>query len=119
MIAMSTGKENKSVAISFRLTESEYKPYKDILGHTELTKTEFFRNVFLNKQYTFNVKERRPVDYHRLIFYFNKASNNINQIAKRLNEDNKKGIISQKTYEKGINELITIQSNLQRLLNDC
>lgn len=116
---MTKSKEKKDVPISFRLTKSEYEPYKDILEKTDLSKTDFFRGVFLQKQYTFNVQECKPVEYGKLIFIFNKTSNNINQIAKRLNAENKEGIISQRSYNIAINELITMQSQLKRILDAC
>jgi hypothetical protein len=116
---MTKSKEKKDVLISFRLTESEYEPYKEILEKTELSKTDFFRGVFLQKQYTFNVQECKPVEYGKLMFIFNKTSNNINQIAKRLNAENKEGIISQRSYNIAINKLIAMQSQLKRMLDAC
>ncbi|MFA0073428.1 plasmid mobilization relaxosome protein MobC [Vibrio cyclitrophicus] len=112
-------KENRSVPISFRLTESEFEPYKYVLAKTELTKTDFFRSVFLNKQYTFNVNEKRPVEYDRLLFLFNKTSNNINQIAHKLNGAYRGGIVSEKVYVESLNNLISIERLLKGGIDKC
>ncbi|RJX65820.1 plasmid mobilization relaxosome protein MobC [Vibrio sinensis] len=112
-------KENKNVPISFRLTESEYEPYKKIMETTELTKTEFFRRIFLNQEYTFNVNERRPVEYDKLLFIFNKSGNNLNQIAHKLNSAYRGNVISEKVYIETLNNLISIERLLQGALNKC
>lgn len=114
-------KEHKTQVITFRLTESEYEPYKKIFADSNLSRSEFFRHVFLKtkESYTFKIKENKPVEYSQLIFLSNKTSNNINQIAKRLNTDAKKGIITQRTYNLIINNLISIESQLKRMLDKC
>lgn len=68
-----------------------------------------------------NIKltERKPVEYNKLIFIANKTSNNINQIAKRLNTDNKKGILSDTHYIRAINELISVKQLLKGVLDAC
>lgn len=114
---LSSKKENRSVPVSFRLTESEFAPYKLIMDEASISRTEFFRAIFLSKQYTFTKNQKDEIG--KILFAFNKTSNNINQIAKRLNTDNKKGIISQRSYNLAINELISIQSQLQRLIEKC
>ena len=114
-----TKKENRTVPISFRLTESEFGPYRKVLESTELTKTDFFRGVFLDKKYTFHVNERRPVEYDRLLFLFNKSGNNINQIAHKLNSAYRGGIVSEKVYLETLNNLISIEHLLRGGLEKC
>lgn len=114
-------KEHKTQVITFRLTESEYEPYKKIFETSDLSKSEFFRHVFLKSKdnFTFDINEKRPVDYDKLVFLSNKTANNINQIAKRLNTDAKKGIITQRSYNIAINYLISVESQLKRMLDKC
>ena len=114
-----TKKENRTVPISFRLTESEFGPYRKVLESTELTKTDFFRSVFLERKYTFHVNERRPVEYGRLLFLFNKSSNNINQIAKKLNNAYRVGVINEKIYVETLNNLITIERSFIGAMDKC
>lgn len=112
-------KENRNIPISFRLTESEFEPYKRVLSQTTLTKTDFFRGVFLHKKYTFNVKERRPVEYDRLLFLSSKISNNINQLAKKVNQSYRSGVVSERIYVETLNNLISIEKSLSRALDKC
>ncbi len=112
-------KENRSIPISFRLTASEFELYTDVLARTKLTKTDFFRGVFLEKKYTFHVHEKRPVEYDRLLFLFNKTSNNMNQIAHKLNGAYRRGIVSEKVYVEYLNNLISIERLLDGYINKC
>lgn len=112
-------KEKRSESISFRLTPTEFLPYKRILEITDLNKTDFFRSVFLSKQYSFTVKENKPIEYKKLLFLVSKSSNNINQIAHRLNLDSNKGIITQHSYNIALNRLKVIEDQLRRLLDAC
>ena len=106
-------KENKEILISFRLTASEYEAISIKLQKSTLSRSEFFREVFLRQTYIFNLKEKKPPEYKNLLFIFNKASNNLNQIAKRVNSDNKSGVVSNTTYLKTINQLISINNYLK------
>ncbi|ALR95867.1 plasmid mobilization protein [Vibrio alginolyticus] len=114
-----TKKENRNVPISFRLTESEYAPFKLILETTELTRTEFFRRVFLNNEYHFDVKERPPKELDRLLFLFNKSSNNLNQVAHKLNSAYRGGVISEKVYLETLNNIVSIERLLRGALDKC
>lgn len=114
---MTEKKENRNVLISFRLTESEFLPYKKIISDADLNKTEFFRAVFLHKKPVFRPNNKK--DTKNVIFEINKIGNNLNQIAKKLNEDSKRGIISQRSYSNAINRLISIEWHLNRLLEKC
>lgn len=108
-------KEKKAKAtnlVSFRLTDEEYQPIKNAIENSTLTKTEICRAVFLNQQFTFNLKQSKPVDYNKLIFIFNKASNNINQIAKVVNTENQKGTLTDEKFNAILNKLITLESYL-------
>ncbi|WP_394213495.1 plasmid mobilization protein [Enterovibrio calviensis] len=111
--------EKKSILVSFRLTETEFKPYESLFRETNLTKTEFFRGVFLSKKYEFTVNENRPVDYQKLVFLFNKSSNNINQVAYKLNDTHRNGTVSESLYRETLNRLISIESLMQRVIDDC
>ncbi len=114
-----TKKENRNVPISFRLTESEYEPFKLILETTELTRTAFFRRVFLNNEYQFDVKERPAKEYDRLLFLFNKSSNNLNQVAHKLNSAYRSGVVSEKVYLETLNNLVSIECLLRGALDKC
>lgn len=100
--------ERKNV-ISIRLTDEEYQPFKELLEHTDIGKSEFFRAIILNRVKELPSKPKVTYDYKRCLFYLSKTSNNLNQIAHRLNLDHNKGIISSSLYERALNTLIGIR----------
>ncbi|TNV16123.1 plasmid mobilization relaxosome protein MobC [Buttiauxella sp. B2] len=102
--------------ISVRLTEEEYEPFKKILEATEISKSEFFRLVLLNRVAELPTKPKVTADYKKCLFYFNKSSNNINQIAKQLNIAEKKGVATETTYKRLMNALISISTSLSGAL---
>ncbi|HCR3985029.1 TPA: CopG family transcriptional regulator, partial [Kluyvera ascorbata] len=57
-------------------------------------------------------KKNKDPDYSKLIFYYNKASNNINQVAKKINSAFAANIISENTMLSGI----TVLQNIEKLL---
>lgn len=110
--------EKKTELISFRLTKSEFKPYKQIIETTSLSKTEFFRKIFLSGKYEFHVNECKPKEYKKIIFLLNKSSNNLNQLARKLNQTHKTGIVSESLYKETLNRLISIESLMKRVIDD-
>ena len=113
-------KKNKGVVVSFRLTEEEFKPFKELLDKSDKTKSEFFRDIFLSKEKNINItfNELKPFDYYNILRVVNKSGNNLNQIAKNFNSANKSNVISERIYLKGTNLLVSINSYLKRALND-
>lgn len=105
--------QKKTRVLHFRVTEADFAEFDQKLKQTGMTASEFFRDVFLNAKVTFNVKEARPVDYHKLVFIYNKAGNNINQLAHKVNADHRRGIISETIHLKWLNKLASIESLLQ------
>ncbi|ENO8530949.1 plasmid mobilization relaxosome protein MobC [Escherichia coli] len=106
-------KPNKNVHVTFRLTEDEYAPFAKAIEQLDMSKSEFFRMLSLNQIEGYKPDYRQQPDYKRCLFYLQKTSNNINQIAHRLNTDNAKGIISDTLYKKLLNALIGIRNILQ------
>lgn len=102
--------------ISVRLTDEEYAPFKEILEATEISKSEFFRLVMLNRLNDLPSKPKTTQDYKKCLFYLNKTSNNINQIAKRINIDSKSGVVNDNTYNRFVNALLSISNSLSGLL---
>jgi CRISPR/Cas system CSM-associated protein Csm3 (group 7 of RAMP superfamily) len=105
--------QKKNRVLHFRVTEADYAEFDEKLKQTGMTASEFFRDVFLNSKITFNVKQAKPVDYHKLVFIYNKAGNNINQLAHKVNADHRRGIISESIHLKWLNKLASIESLLQ------
>ncbi len=114
---MSKETDKKSIVVAFRLSEEEFKPFADILADSSMSKSEFFREVFLARNISLTLERKASPEYGRLLFLMNKASNNINQIAKRINIDYKAGLVSESRYSKIINELISLNSLLKGVVD--
>ncbi|HGJ5882485.1 plasmid mobilization protein [Arsenophonus sp.] len=105
-------KDNKNIHITFRLTESEYAPFKEVIDTLGLSKSEFFR-LLLTKQLDPDIHNKiNSEKYDRLLFYFNKTSNNINQIATRINTAYQDGMITEQRLIRWLTVLNTISDNL-------
>jgi hypothetical protein len=102
----------KTRVLHFRLTEADFAEFDEKLKQTGMTASEFFRDVFINSKITFNVKQTRSVDYHKLVFIYNKAGNNINQLAHKVNADHRRGLISESVHLKWLNKLASVESLL-------
>ncbi|ENG8827670.1 hypothetical protein ABVL22_004275 [Salmonella enterica] len=106
-------KSNKSTVVSFRLSEDEFKPYAKILEGSTLSRSEFFRSVFLQHKFVFTLKEKPTPDFKKCVFYYNKASNNLNQLAHRVNSAHQSGIVNENLFFRLLNALIDIRNLLE------
>lgn len=109
----------KTRVLTLRVTEDDFAEIDKKLEATGMTVSEFLRDVFLNSKVTFNVKETKPRDYHRLLFICNKASNNINQLAHNANAAHRRGILSESVYIKFLNSLVNIEALLLHGIGDA
>ncbi|HGJ7737682.1 TPA: plasmid mobilization protein [Pseudomonas aeruginosa] len=108
----------KSVVISFRLSESAYEPYREPVEKSGLSRSEFFRNMFADNTHKVVISEKRvpTEDYNRYLHFVSKISNNINQLARLLNGAEKAGMVTAKQYLTGLNNLNSIRLLLQSKL---
>lgn len=111
-----TAKENKGRVVSFRLSEEEFAPFKERMQKANLNQSKFFRETFLQANPVF---EEASKEYERLLFYFNKTSNNLNQLAHGANRAWNRGIISEQVYRRFLNELISIRELLNAGVNNA
>lgn len=109
-------KDNKEVVVSFRLSSAEFEPFEREIKRLGMSKSKYFNLLVTGKLEESLSSGHNTKDYKKSLFYMNKASNNINQIAKRLNMDNKDGVIKETTYIKAMNALISIRDGLLGVL---
>ncbi|ENX6969041.1 DUF6290 family protein, partial [Shigella sonnei] len=84
----STSNVERKHVISLRLTDEEYQSFHQYLTSLDVSRSEFFRMLILNRLDDIPaLKPKRPTDYRELLRLFNKSSNNINQIAKKINTE--------------------------------
>ncbi|EFX2324505.1 plasmid mobilization relaxosome protein MobC [Shigella sonnei] len=116
----STSKVERKHVISLRLTDEEYQSFHEYFTSLEVSRSEFFRMVILNRLDDIPaLKQKRPVEYRELLRLFNKSSNNINQIAKKINTEYRNGFISESTYLRYLNVLVNIRDAFVAGINKC
>lgn len=114
--AMSESK-NKTRVVSFRIAEEDIAAYEEKLKSSGVTKSKFFREILFDSNATFEAPPKSK-DFERLLFLYNKSSNNLNQLAHRVNSAYRKSeVISESLYIKAVNELVLIRELLMAGVN--
>lgn len=109
-------KENKAIVVSLRITSAEFLPFESQIRESKLSRSSFFRKLILDKQGVINIEVK---DTRKLLYLFNKSSNNINQLALKINTAHKNGTISDKKYSLLLNALLSIESLMQKAVEDA
>lgn len=109
-------KQNKEVVISLRLTRDEFSAYEQQIKEAQLSRSAFFRKLVLSKKELINIEVK---DTKQLLYLFNKSSNNINQLALKVNYAHKKGVISDKKYTLFLNALLNISALMRKAVDDA
>ncbi|MGL5290021.1 MAG: plasmid mobilization relaxosome protein MobC [Aeromonas sp.] len=108
--------KSKGVIVSFRISESDLAAFEVEMKRLGLRRSKYFSLLVTGLLGESVASGRDTPDYKRCLFYLNKTSNNINQIAKKLNTENKAGNIDYATFIKTLNVLISIQATLSGAL---
>ena len=103
--------------MSFRLTEADYAAYLAKVGASGMKPSEFFRDAVLTNRTRVVAREKASQDKARLLYLYNKTSNNVNQLAHRANSDYLAGTISEATYARILGELHTLTHLLKATIN--
>lgn len=112
-------KEALTNIVTFRLSDAEYAPYQSILDTGSITKSKLFREVFIAKGDIIELPKFQSNDNKRLMFLANKASNNINQIARKLNNAYRGGVINERVYIETLNTLISLERGFGKAIEKC
>lgn len=115
-------KELSTIHVQARLTPSEYEPFKRIIAITGIKKATLFKKVILSNRNNADISVDQPDEteaQRRLVFLANKTSNNINQIAKRLNQAYRGEVVSERNYLKIMNDLIGVRSVFEKGMDKC
>jgi len=112
---MSTKKNNKSIVISTRLKDDEYAEVMLRIvnedGEQIMKPSDYFKQSLLDAKVVVKYKE---VEQYKA-FILSRISNNMNQLAKRLNQDNLAHNISEETYKNVLSELVKINQEIVEL----
>ena len=105
--------------VSFRLSMSDYEAYQKKVIESGLKPSEFFRTAVITNRTHVIAREKVSQDKTRLLYLFNKTSNNINQLAHRANSDYLTGVIGEETYDQILSRLDTIANVLKATLENA
>lgn len=111
--------KNKDKVVAFRLSSEDFIQFENKLAASNMKKSEFFRELFLNSNVNITVKGGPSKDLERLTFIFNKASNNLNQLAHQVNSAHLSGKVSDRLYKAVNNVLADIRTLLLSEVRDA
>ncbi|WGO82249.1 plasmid mobilization protein [Arsenophonus apicola] len=102
----------KDKVVAFRLSQEDFSHFEEKLLLSQMTKSAFFREVFLQANVNLTVQSLPSKDLGHLTFLYNKASNNLNQIAHQVNIAHLNQKVSERLYRQVNNGLIDIRELL-------
>lgn len=110
----------RSEVISFRLTEDEYAPYRRVIEDSGTSRADVFRKVFLelSPSITITATKRASKESPKVLFYANKTSNNINQIARQLNIAAKTGELDRRMLNRAVIALESIEREFRKKMRN-
>lgn len=105
--------------VSFRLTAADHAAYLAKVEASGLKPSEFFRDAVLTNRTQIIARAKSSPERGRMLYLFNKASNNINQLAHRANADHLAGVICEATYIRILSELHGLAHYMKAALKDA
>lgn len=105
--------------VSFRLPEADHAAWMQKVNASGLKPSVFFRECVLQNKTQVIARPKASPERERLVYLFNKASNNINQLARRANADHLSGVISEKTYTGILSELNELTHYLKATIKNA
>jgi hypothetical protein len=104
----------KIKSIIFRVTEAEKNAFKEKVSDSQMTASDLLRERVLKEEYFIVAREpKASLDKKKLIYLYNKTSNNMNQLAHQANRYNQQGTLSQKQFNDIVSTLTTIRNLLK------
>ena len=105
--------------VSFRLTAADHAAYLAKVEASGLKPSEFFRECVLQNRTQVVARVPTSSDKRRLIYLFNKASNNLNQLAHTANAAELAGTVTPATYAGILTELQTLADLMKKAIRDA
>jgi hypothetical protein len=109
--------ERLTEPFSFRLTKTEAQPLRDKIAQSGVSQTDFLRDYVLKNRTTVIARPKASLEKTRMQFVFNKAGNNLNQLAHVLNRANLAGKMNDATCKQALATLEQISQYLRAALN--
>lgn len=111
--------EQLEKVVSLRLTPSDHEQWLSKVQASGQTRSEFFRSCVLGNRTEVIAKTPASVDKLRLIWFYNKASNNLNQLAWSAHQTRKRGLLDGRAFEQVLGHLSTISELMAKGINDA
>lgn len=108
-----------SKTVAWRVTESVHADLLRQYQESGLTQSEFLRELLERRKATIVARPTPSKDKRRLLYLFNKTSNNINQVAHRANADHLAGKVSEETYRSILASLEALSAALHAGVEDA
>lgn len=107
-------KDKLTRTIAWRVSESVKEEFDRQYAEAGMTQSEFLRELLQRNKVTIVAKPRPSLDFKKLVFLFNKAGNNLNQLAHRANGAHLEGTANETTYRGILAALEAIKAQLIR-----
>lgn len=111
--------EKLTEPVSFRLTKIDHAAFVAKVSSSGLRESSFLRDCVLGNKTQIVAKEKSSIDKGRLLYLFNKVSNNVNQLAHRVNSDHLAGKVNEATYERLLTELQAVTQYMKATLKNA
>jgi Bacterial mobilisation protein (MobC) len=111
-----SSKDKLTRLVSFRLTDADHQAYLEKVEASGLKPSTFFRDCVLTNRTQIIARPKSSLEKSRLLYLFNKASNNINQLAHRANSEHKGGGLSDGTYREILDALDDLSRDMKDIL---
>ncbi|MCY1296640.1 hypothetical protein D9M71_36840 [compost metagenome] len=111
-----SAKKSKDRVISFRVSEDEFAVHAEKQPASGLTMSAYCRRVWFECEVTIIPPSQNQ---ERLLFLYNKSSNNLNQLAHRINQAYRSEVISERLYLNLANQLVAIRELLLSGIQDA
>ncbi|HCA3439669.1 TPA: hypothetical protein MO340_004231 [Salmonella enterica subsp. salamae serovar 35:g,m,s,t:-] len=102
--------EKLSKTVAWRVTEGVFLELNEMYKASGLTQSEFLRELLDERKehVTIVARKKTSTDTRRLIFLANKNSNNVNQLAHKVNLAHQTGLVNESLY---LSLLVALEHN--------
>ncbi|EKF9136177.1 plasmid mobilization protein [Vibrio cholerae] len=106
--------DTRNERIIFRVTEKEKQAFLKKVADAHTTASDLLRERVLKDEYFIIARAPKAnLDKQRLLYLYNKTSNNMNQLAYQANLHHKSGTLTEKQFQRIIADLISIRNLLK------
>lgn len=109
--------EGLTEPFSFRLTKTEAQPLRAKIAQAGVNPAEFLRDYVLKNRTTVVARPKASLEKTRMQYVFNKAGNNLNQLAHVLNRANLSGKMTDSACKQALATLERISQYMRAALN--